>query len=474
MDKDTKSKSAAGGQARGSLSISRGRLWLFRVIAAIVAPVLILVSAELILRVVGYGHPAGTFIKGLVGGGTVYLSNNELGWNYFPPAIAREFQPFAVPADKPANTYRIFILGESAAQGDPSPAYNFGRHLSVMLRQQYPSVNFEVYSVTMVAINSHALVQMAKDCARLKPDLFVVYAGNNEVVGPYGAGTVFTPLSKSLTLIRLGMAFKVTRLGQLLTDIAGGMGAGMKIPESWGGLEMFLGKQIRQDDEQMQFVYSHFRRNIEDIAGIARNSGAKIFISTVAVNLKDCPPFASLHKVGLDEQRKKRFDDICRGAIELEKAGDVNGACAKYLAAAEIDDTFAELQFRIGRCLWNTGQFDKAKERYVRAMNLDTLRFRADSNINRIIREVGGNKTDRGIYFADAAGAFEEQSPHGCPGFEYLFEHVHLTFSGNYLLAKTVFERAAQFLPDQIKAQRAKDAEPPSEEMCVSAGVYCL
>jgi tetratricopeptide (TPR) repeat protein len=120
----------------------------------------------------------------------------------------------------------------------------------------------------------------------------------------------------------------------------------------------------------------------------------------------------------------------------------------------------------LGRCLWNLGQFDAAKDRYARALELDTLRFRADSSINRIIRGVGESKAGQGIYFVDAAGVFEQQSPHDCPGLEFFFEHVHLTFSGNYLLAKTVFDRIEQILPDRIKAQRAAEALLPSEDVC--------
>ncbi|MCJ7730572.1 MAG: tetratricopeptide repeat protein, partial [Sedimentisphaerales bacterium] len=485
MNKDAKSKSPASkkaadssraGKDKARLQMSAHRLWLFRIITLVVTPILLLVLLEVCLRVVGYGYPASTFVKCTVNGKTAYCSNSRFGWRFFPPQIARQLEPFVVPVDKTSNTYRIFILGESAAQGDPEPSYCFGRQLSIMLCQQYPSINFEVFTVAAAAINSHAIVQIAEDCARLKPDLFVVYMGNNEVVGPYGAGTVFTPLSKSLALIRMGVAIRATRLGQLMARLAGAIGYGGEKPKTWGGLEMFLGKQIRHDDEQMQFVYSHFRHNLEDVVRIAQKSGAKTVVSTVAVNLKDCPPFASLHRTGLDEQQKKSFDGLYRHGIELEKVGDFNGACENYLAAAEIDDAYAETQFRIGRCLWNLGQFDKARERYVLSMELDTLRFRADSSINRIIREVGEGRAGpgldersrggQGIYFVDAAGVFEQKSPHNCPGFEFFLEHVHLNFSGNYLLAKTIFDKVKEILPDRIKAQKARDAAPLSEDIC--------
>jgi len=452
------------------MQISPKRLWLFRIIAVFVIPVLVLMLLEVTLRVTGYGYPAATFVRAKANGRTVYYSNYKFGWRFFPPEIARWFHPFVVPADKTDNTYRIFILGESAAWGDPAPSYCFGRQLSVMLRRQYPSVNFEVFTAAMAAINSHAIVQIAKDCAQLKPDLFVVYMGNNEVVGPYGAGTIFSSLSKSMFLIRINVAMKGTKVGQLMSRLADITSRANTRPKTWGGLEMFLGKQIRQDDEKMQYVYSHFRRNLEDIIRCAQKAGAKTIVSTVAVNLKDCPPFASLHRLNLGEQ-VKQFDSIYQHGVELEKAGDFNGAIDSYLAAAEIDDTYAELQFRVGRCWWNLGQFDKAREKYARAMELDTLRFRADPSINRIIRGVGENRESQGIYLVNAADEFARQSPHNCPGFELFFDHVHPVFSGNYLLAKTIFGRVEQVLPDKIKAQKA-EASVPSETDCTRLLAY--
>ncbi len=59
---------------------------------------------------------------------------------------------------KPQGTYRIFVLGESAAMGDPDPAYAFSRYLEVMLRLRYPSMKFEVVNTGSVAINSHVLL----------------------------------------------------------------------------------------------------------------------------------------------------------------------------------------------------------------------------------------------------------------------------------------------------------------------------
>ena len=55
----------------------------------------------------------------------------------------------------------------------------------------------------------HVVRSIVDELARYRPDLFVVYLGNNEVVGPYGAGTVFSPISASSTLIRASISSSV-------------------------------------------------------------------------------------------------------------------------------------------------------------------------------------------------------------------------------------------------------------------------
>jgi len=40
--------------------------------------------------------------------------------------------------------------------------------------------------------------------------------GNNESVGPFGIGSTLTPFSPSLRMVRLGLAVRSLRLGQVL------------------------------------------------------------------------------------------------------------------------------------------------------------------------------------------------------------------------------------------------------------------
>src|SRR5262249_28676670 len=169
-----------------------------------------------------------------------------------------------LPKEKAPNTFRIFVLGESAAMGFPDPSGSFGRVLETMLRDRYPGMNFEVVNAAMVAINSHVLLQIARQCAECQPDLMIVHLGNNEVVGPFGAAGVLGPFSPSLGMIRTSLRVKATRTGQLMDRCVQGLARGSE-PQSWTGMEMFVGSRVPADDPRLNRVYSHFRTNLTDI-----------------------------------------------------------------------------------------------------------------------------------------------------------------------------------------------------------------
>ena len=88
--------------------------------------------------------------------------------------------------------------------------------LQAMLELRYPGTHFEIVNAAMTAINSNVILPIARDCASAGADIWVIYMGNNEVVGPFGAGTVFGQQAPPLPLIRADLALKTTRIGQLI------------------------------------------------------------------------------------------------------------------------------------------------------------------------------------------------------------------------------------------------------------------
>lgn len=457
---------------RDNKPVTGGRKWLFRFILIGVIPALLLLMVEFGLYIVGYGFPASFTSKYMWKGQPAFCDNNKFTWQFFPKSIAREVDPFIFLEKKPTDSYRIFIMGGSAAQGIPDPAFNFGRILQVMLQEAYPKINFEIINTAITAINSHVVLEITKDLVKHNGDLFIIYMGNNEVVGPYGAGTIFSPISPSLSLIRLGIFLKTTKLGQLYFNALQSIRTKKNAQKSWRGLEMFLNKQVRANDPRLEFVYKHFQKNLEDICSIVLKKGKKIILSTVGSNLKDSPPFTSQHRKGIPEVELKKWTRLYQEAIGLMSAGNYVDAIDLFKSAAKIDNSFAELHFRFGRCLWMMGDFEKARLRFIKAREFDTLRFRADIRINQIIRQIANNKDKKHILLADAVKEFKKNSPHQIPGEELFYEHVHLKFRGNYLLAQTICKQVEQVLPVWIKKTGYLDNSPLTEAACAARLAY--
>lgn len=435
--------------------LSGRKLWAFRLIGLVVFPILVLVAIELVLRWGGYGFCASAVVRQDVGDVEFLVSNNSFGQLFFPPKLARQFDPFVIGVDKGDNLCRIVVLGASAVQGVPDGAYSFSRMLKVMLEERYPSVEFEVFNAGMTAINSHGVVQIMRDLQGCDADVFVVYLGNNEVVGPYGAGTVFSPLKSNLSVIRAGIALRRYRLGQLISSFGGGRGD--QNLDHWRGMEMYLEHQVSAGDPRLETVYGHFRKNLEDICSIANRRGAKVVLCTVASNLRDCAPFVSVHGDGLDAEGMARWESIYAEGVRLEDEGDCKGALEKYLSCEEIDDQFADLHFRMGRMYDRSEAFDKARVHYIKARELDTLRFRADNRINGIIRDVASGNED--VFLADAVEACARASDNEICGGRLFYEHVHMTFTGNLVVGRAVLEGIEKAFVGQLAAARVEDVQ---------------
>jgi tetratricopeptide (TPR) repeat protein len=440
------------------------RVWLFRIVAAVAIPLVIIGGFELSLRLSGYGYPTSFFLKTKIAGKDYYVSNDRFGYRFFPPALARTPLSLRMAVNKPASTCRIFVFGESAAMGDPDPSFGAWRYLQVLLRERFPGTDFEVVCVAMTAINSHVILPIARECARRDGDLWIIYMGNNEMVGPFGAGTVFGSRAPGTGLVRADLAAKTTKTGQLLDSLRQRWGSRSSTPKTWSGLNMFKDHQLQFDDPSRLRAYENFKNNLEDILQIGCNAGVPVILTTVGSNLKDCAPFASLHKAGLNENQKAEWDGLYQQGIALESAGNYPDALGSYTQAAAIDPQYAELHFRSGSCQLALTNSNQALHEFELARDDDTLAFRADSRINQIIKDSAERPANKGVYFLDAARMLAQNSTAEIPGNELFYEHVHLNFAGNYLLGLAFAEQAARLLPKSILA-RGK-TEWASAEIC--------
>ncbi len=392
-------------------------------------------------------------------------TNSKFMWRFFDPKISRIPEAISVALQKPPNTKRIFVLGGSAALGVPYSAYSFSRVLEVMLDNAYPEQEFEVYNVAMTAINSHVVLPIARECAELDPDLFIVYMGNNEVVGPYGPGSVIMGFQPNHSIIRLSVWAKTTRSGQLLSQIIGTFGNDTSAPKQWMGMDIFVDKVVPASDARLKIVYSHFESNLSDIIKIGRKAGARVMVSTVASNIQDSFPFASSHSNSLSETDLQNWTRAFEEVQKEMAQHNYSEALALIEECELLDKEHALLTYEKARCYENLGQGKHAREAYIKARDLDTLRFRTDSTLNERVRRTVQSFSDEGVQLIDAEQLFggTSESTNSIAGYDEFFEHVHLTFEGNYKLAKAIFHKLPAVVPDLAETE---ETIPPDLQAC--------
>jgi len=433
------------------------RLWVFRGLA-LLAPVLIMLAAEVGLRASGRHRPTAFWLEA---GEGMLRANPAFGAAYVGETLARMPRPLKIREVKEPGTLRVLVLGESAALGDPEPGFGMPRFLQAQLEARFPGRKVEVLNAAITALNSHALRRIAADSTRLGADVWVIYPGNNEVHGPFGPAS--NPLGKapSLAVVRAGLLLRSTALGQWIFRIRDGQGEGLSLAPRWAGLETFSKNTIAADDPRLEAVREAYRRNLADMVRFGVESGAQVLLGTMAVNLPDCPPFGSvpLEASGVSVAEWKTLAERARAE---DASGDWAGAVASWGKAVALAPKHAESRFQLGLARLNAGDGAGGTADLEAARDLDTLRFRADSRIVAITRDVAAAAASPRVHLVDAAKALKGEDPQRPPGADLFFEHVHLRPEGNDRLARLFAEALVTRLPEAVSNRVAV----PTEAAC--------
>ncbi len=454
----------------GSRSVSKGRLWGYRLILALGVPIGFIAALEGGLRGLDVGYPTDFFLPSSTG--SHWIENDRFAWQFYSPNSRLKAHPFRLKRQKETGTIRIFALGGSAALGTPESAYGFVRILERMLSLKFPDQEFEVINAAMPGINSHLVRSIARDCAQREPDLFLVYMGNNELVGLHAPGPDSRGLTGRLWLLRLIQDVRSSRIGQLMAPMTKFLAP--RQPEGEQDMAFFRNHRLAADDPGRQAVYDNFRQNLTDVVEAARRSQAKCILSTVAVNLRDCPPLGSLHRPGLIEAERNQWEGAFQRGGNHLSLGNHEEALAEYSKAEAIDSAYAELIYRMGICRSRLNQGEAAAEAFSRARDLDALPFRADSGLNEVVRELGAQfpESDGVLLESDRELAALAEAPANVPGFESFYEHVHFRFAGDYRIATLFFREVQRLLSARLGLQGSEVIAPPSLEDCARALAY--
>ena len=422
--------------------MSNMRNKLFTIITVVVIPVLFFVLVEFALRLVGVGTHYQYFNQIDIDGEAFYQENPDFADQFYPPSLNVGPLQNTFAAERSDDRLRVFVLGGSAAMGFPHKNHGVDRLLAAQLRELFPNKDVEVVNTAMTSVNSHVVYQVAKTLPAESADVAVILMGNNEVVGPYGPGTFNQNFLSSLSAIRALQALKRTRLWQLLDSaLSEVQSSDAKADLEWQGMQMFVDNGVAEDDPRMSAVYEHFEGNLRDIVDTLDAKGMHVVLSTVPVNLRQSAPFLSVSRDDISAGDETKLTAL-RERAELQALnGRWREAQDLWQQAIALDAGHADSHFQLATSLENLGEYALARSHYERALDLDGLRFRADTRINAIIEGVAREYDSSQVSFVHSSKGFDRASAPYAPGWDLLVEHVHYDFSGNAVLAR-IFARA--------------------------------
>lgn len=359
-----------------------------------------------------------------------------------PPAPEREF-----PLHKPANAFRVFVVGGSSAAGFPyPPAYAFGAWLEKRLEASLPELDVEVVNAAVAGYSSRRVLIAVREIAAYEPDLVVVYSGHNE----WAERRYYSRLiDMNPWLFRLRERLVTTRLFTLASHWL----RRQESPDE--ALDRFVEEQ-RDEFVEMFAVFSRrveghdyatpeqvaqrdalYRVNLEEITRTAQAAGARVALLTLSQNFADWPPGASTHRPGLEPAQEELWErDLSLGEAAAA-AGDCPAALEAWEHARALDEEYALLHFRIADCERRLGRFERARAEYRRASDLDRVPHGAPTRFNDVIRDVA---RQRGAIFVDADAALVAASEHGLVGDDLFVEFAHPNLRAQQVIAAALVE----------------------------------
>jgi len=434
----------------------RGRPRVAFYVIALALPLLFFALLEGAIRALGLTPVEPLFVDGPPG----YLRPNEA-------VVARFFiHPSRAPRvsidttffrkDKSDDLFRVVVQGGSSAAGFPYGKWaSLAGMLGQRLKRGAPDRDIEVISTAMSAVNSYSLLDFAAEIIAIEPDAVLIYAGHNEYLGVLGVGSSFGA-GHSPAVTRALLALRRSHLFRAMQRLYGAATA--PPPESGARRSGTLMARIARDSAipYGSSVYEagvdQFAHNLRLLLAEYEAAGIPVLIGTLVSNESGQAPFIG------------------------ERGGQTSLAALRELdPSADQGLNDAGGFFALGRKLQRDGESAAARRAYAWARDLDALRFRAPSDMNRIIEATAPAHSAK---LVDVEGALARSSSDGIIGNELMLEHLHPNLRGYFLLADAFFAAlTGEIEPQRWQAGPERDVawqEIPVTEIGQLAGGYRL
>ncbi len=370
----------------------------------IVIPIFLIVLLEVILRIANYSDDLSLFVSTPDESSKFYGVNLHVGQRYFY-YFGDQYDPTPQKdlflKEKPENDYRIFALGASTTAGFPFGGnVSFPRILHRYLAETFPDRHVEVINTAITSINSYALLDFIDEILEQSPDAILIYAGHNEYYGPFGPAAKVS-FGSQRNVVRLLLHLQRFKSYILFRNV---IGSGIRNlinsqePTQQINSEFKAKTYVPMGSRKYQAGLNQFERNLDGIIRKCKKAGVPLVLSELVSNIRD----------------QKPFDSVSSDSLPM-----------------------AETFFSEARDMEKAGKYDEARKAYLKAKDLDPIRFRAPEAFNDIVRHLG-KKYD--VPVVSMTDYFRSVSPHGLIGNNIILEHVHPTLEGYFLMADAFYE----------------------------------
>lgn len=390
------------------LSIRKKRVFLT---LTLLIPVIFFVTLEGALRFFNYRGDTRlfTYPEEYFEGNYGLANSNFNARFFFHAARLPDFPNDAFLKEKPDHSFRVFVMGGSTTAGYPY-GFNatFSRVFADALQDVLPERLVEVVNVGASAINTYTLYDQIPEIIRQNPDAILIYTGHNEFYGALGIGSSET-FGAFPGFVRTYLKLQQLKMFMLLRDaiVSGSDWLSRRLysPSPAEGSAGTLMQRMVHDSSitlcsnTFDMGVHQFEDNLSAILKRFQDHNIPVFISSIASNLKDQPPFASIET-------------------------------GKYPAASDI--------YQKAKIQYQKGAYEEALELFKYAKDLDALKFRAPEQFNAIIQDLAAKYN---AWYVPAYEKLKNKSQNNIIGNEVMLEHLHPNKKGYFFIAKAFFNR---------------------------------
>ncbi len=340
---------------------------------------------------------------------------------------------------------RILVIGESSAQGEPyHPWLSVAQIVAWRLEKVFPG---RAIQVDMWAHGGAILRTMHQKLAGLnyRPDALMVYVGHNEFQGRYawmrevdhysdddhvprdvaGSSGLFSVLRYSRVCLLLGETRERQRLDALPPRMV---------------TRKLVDRPLCTVAE-FQAVTDDFERRLESIARYCESIGTVPIYVIPPCNDAGWDPSRSVLAAETPRAERDEFAREVAHARALEpKAPDE--ARSIYRDLVKRHPEFAETHFRLAGLLEQSGEWDEARDHFVKARESDGMPLRCPEPLREMYRKVAARHSS--IVLVDGPRVLETRSRHGIIDGYFFHDAQHPNLRGYAALAEDLMKQLSE------------------------------